>query len=49
MLNDPDLHEIALDEESAIEPVDYSVDVEDIADLISELEGKSEFDETIGV
>lgn len=49
LLNDTDLHEIALDEESAVEPVDYSMNEEDIADLISELEGKTEFDESQGV
>jgi SNF2 family DNA or RNA helicase len=39
LLNDPDLHEIALDEETADDPVDYSVDLQDLVDLISELEG----------
>lgn len=42
LLDDPDLHEIALDEEEADDPVDYDVDLQDIIDLISELEGKSE-------
>lgn len=41
LLDDPDLHEIALDEENADDPVDYDVDLQDIIDLISELEGKS--------
>jgi len=45
LLNDRDLHQIALDEESAPEAVDFSLDVDDIADLIEELEGKTEFNE----
>ncbi|HWY15156.1 MAG TPA: DEAD/DEAH box helicase [Rhizomicrobium sp.] len=44
LLNDPDLHEIALDEESAEEPIDYGIDQQDIIDLIDELEGRIEFD-----
>ncbi len=49
LLNDHDLHLIALDEENAQEPIDYTVDVQDIADLINELEGRVEFDEEQGV
>lgn len=45
LLNDPDLHEIALDEEEAEEPIDYAVDQQDVLDLIEELEGKAEYDE----
>jgi len=41
LLDDPDLHEIALDEEEADDPIDYDVRLQDIIDLISELEGKS--------
>jgi hypothetical protein len=41
LLNDPDLHEIALDEEEAVDPIDYDVQLQDVIDLISELEGKS--------
>ncbi|MEI9886321.1 MAG: DEAD/DEAH box helicase [Rhizomicrobium sp.] len=44
LLNDPDLHEIALDEESAEEPIDYGIDQQDIIDLIDELEGRIQFD-----
>lgn len=42
LLDDPDLHEIALDEESADDPVDYSVDLQDLVDLVEELEGKGQ-------
>jgi SNF2 family DNA or RNA helicase len=39
LLNDPDLHEVALDEEMADDPIDYSVDLQDLVDLVAELEG----------
>ncbi len=39
LLNDPDLHELALDEEEATDALDYDVEMRDIMDLISELEG----------
>lgn len=45
LLNDQDLHLIALDEESAPAPVDYELDLDDIADIIEELEGIAKFDE----
>jgi SNF2 family DNA or RNA helicase len=48
LLNDIDLNQIALDEEDAPEPVDYSVSEEDIADLIQELEGNIPFDASQG-
>lgn len=41
LLEDPDLHRIALDEEEADDPVDLDVDIQDIVDLVSELEGRS--------
>ena len=41
LLNDPDLHELALDEEEASDPLDYDVDLKDIIDLIAELEGSA--------
>lgn len=41
LLNDPDLHELAFDEEEAADPVDYDVELQDIIDLIAELEGKA--------
>src|SRR5262249_6303933 len=46
LLNDQDLHEIALDEENAADPTDYGVEFDDLIDLIDELEGKDlSFDE----
>lgn len=41
LLNDPDLHEIAFDEEEAADPIDYDVDLKDIIDLIAEMEGRA--------
>ena len=40
LLDDPDLHKIALDEEGADDPIDYDVTTDDLIDLIQELEGK---------
>jgi len=40
LLDDPDLHELALDEEEAVDPIDYDIRLQDIVDLISELEGR---------
>lgn len=40
LLNDPDLHELALDEENAADPTDYGVELDDLIDLIEELEGR---------
>jgi SNF2 family DNA or RNA helicase len=40
LLNDPDLHELALDEETAADPTDYGIELEDLVDLIEELEGR---------
>ena len=45
LLDDEDLHEIALDEEESDEPIDYSTDPADLADLIEELEGRSSYSE----
>ena len=45
LLDDEDLHEIALDEEESDEPIDYSADPADLADLIEELEGRSSYNE----
>ena len=39
LLDDPDLHQIAFDEEEALEPIDYDVEINDLIDLIEELEG----------
>lgn len=41
LLDDPDLHQIALDEENAEDPVDYNVDLQDLVDLVEELEGRA--------
>ena len=38
LLDDPDLHELAFDEESA-DTVDYDIEIQDIMDLIAEMEG----------
>lgn len=48
LLDDRDLHQIALDEESAEEPVDYDIDLQDIVDLLEELEGRTRFSEDEG-
>ncbi|MCP1121272.1 SNF2-related protein [Robbsia andropogonis] len=48
LLDDRDLHQIALDEENAEEPIDYDVDLQDIVDLIEELEGRAQFNENEG-
>ncbi|MCF8709755.1 SNF2-related protein [Rhizorhapis sp. SPR117] len=48
LLDDRDLHQIALDEENAEEPIDYDVDLQDIVDLVEELEGRAHFDEDEG-
>jgi SNF2 family DNA or RNA helicase len=45
LLDDRDLHEIALDEEEADDPVDYDIDPQDIIDLIEQLEGRAAFEE----
>jgi len=44
LLDDPDLHEVALDEEQSSNLIDLSVDQQDLFDLIEELEGKIDFD-----
>lgn len=41
LLDDPDLHKVAYDEEMADDPIDYDIEIEDVIDLIAELEGKS--------
>lgn len=41
-LGDPDLHLLAFDEENADDPIDYNVEMQDLIDLISELEGKAD-------
>ena len=41
-LGDPDLHTLAYDEENADDPIDYSVELQDLVDLIAELEGNAD-------
>ncbi len=43
LLDDPDLHELALDEENADDPIDYDVELQDLIDLVAELEGRDVF------
>jgi hypothetical protein len=38
LLNDPDLHELALEEEESGDGIDYGIDAEDIDDLVREIE-----------
>ena len=45
LLDDPDLHQIALDEEEAEEPIDYDIEPKDLIDLIEELEGRATYSE----
>ena len=40
LLDDPDLHEIALDEENADDPINFDIQLQDLIDLIGELEGR---------
>jgi hypothetical protein len=44
LLDDPDLHEIAFDEENAEDPIAWDIDPEDVRDLIEELEGRVPYD-----
>lgn len=41
LLNDPDLHDLALDEENADDPINFDVELQDLVDLVSELEGRA--------
>ncbi len=41
LLNDPDLHKIALDEEEADDPVNFDMEMQDLIDLVEELEGRA--------
>jgi hypothetical protein len=45
LLDDPDLHSIALDEETTEDPVDFDIDPQDIIDLIEQLEGRAAYNE----
>lgn len=42
LLNDEDLHEIALDEENADIPIEEAIDLQDILDIIDKLEADNE-------
>ena len=39
LLDDPDLHQLAFDEDEAGESISYDIDIHDLMDLVSELEG----------
>ena len=41
LLDDPDLHQLALDEEEADDPIDYDIELQDLVDLVEELEGRT--------
>ena len=49
LLDDTDLHQIALDEETSEEPIDYDIEPEDLIDLIEELEGRATYKENEGI
>ena len=49
LLDDEDLHQIALDEEESDEPIDYSTDSDDLVDLIEELEGRATYSQHDGI
>lgn len=49
LLDDADLHQIALDEEEAEEPIDYDIEPADLIDLIEELEGRASYNEDEGI
>lgn len=48
LLNDEDLRQIAFDEEESPEPIEYSIDIKDLLDLIKRLEERSSFNEGSG-
>lgn len=43
LLDDPDLHEIALDEENADDPIAWDISPDDVRDLIEALEGRATY------
>jgi SNF2 family DNA or RNA helicase len=45
LLDDRDLHQVAYDEENAVEPIEYDVEFQDLVDLVEELEGRISFNE----
>ncbi len=43
LLDDPDLHEIAFDEENSDDPIDWDISPDDVRDLIEVLEGRASY------
>lgn len=43
LLDDPDLHEIAFDEENSDDPIDWDISPDDVRDLIEVLEGRANY------
>jgi hypothetical protein len=43
LLDDPDLHEIAYDEENSEDPIAWDISPEDVKDLIEALEGRANY------
>lgn len=43
LLNDPDLHHLAFDEEEADDPLNLNMNLQDLVDLVEELEGRASF------
>ncbi len=41
LLNDPDLHQLALEEEESGDGIDYGIESEDIDDIVREIEGRA--------
>lgn len=49
LLDDKDLHQIALDEERVGPPIDHEMNQEDLIDLVRELDGEATYSERAGV
>lgn len=49
LLDDQDLHQLALDEENVDELIDYDIEPDDLIDLIEELEGRTSYLEEEGI
>ena len=43
LLDDPDIHEIAFDEENSDDPIDWDISPEDVRDLIEVMEGRANY------
>ncbi len=48
LLDDPDLHEIAFDEENSEDPIAWDINPDDVRDLIEELEGRASYSDEEG-